>query len=290
MTDEASEFAPAKINLALHVRERRSDGYHDIDTLFAFVDVGDVVRAASADRLVLNVVGPFGNALDAAPDNLVLRAASALKRASGYAGGAALTLDKHVPVASGIGGGSADAAATLRLLDRLWDLRSEDDALMALSASLGADVPACLLSRTAIGSGKGDVVVPVADDLGGAPMLLVNSGTALSTATVFAAWDGGDGGALPAGPPSTILQDGRNDLEKPAISVYPSILEVLTSLRDNGARVARMSGSGATCFGVFDDAAVRDHAASAIGTLHPDWWVAACRLTGSAAQGGACNA
>jgi 4-diphosphocytidyl-2-C-methyl-D-erythritol kinase len=252
------ETAYAKINLALHVRAREPDGYHRIETLFAFCEDGDLLTALDADRLSLVVTGPFAGALEGESDNLVLRAARSLGRA------AALTLDKRLPVAAGIGGGSADAAATLRLLARGSDVT-------ALAAALGADVPACLLSRTAWGEGKGDRVRPVdIPALAGTPILLVNPNIPLATADVFAAWDGIDRGPLGG------WQDGRNDLQRPATGLVPEIADVLEAL--SGARVARMSGSGATCFGIYASMSGRDAAAAAIAGAHPGWWMLATRL------------
>jgi len=246
------ETAYAKLNLALHVRGREADGYHRIETVFAFCEDGDLLSAAPADALSLTVVGPFAGALG--DDNLVLDAARALGVE------AALTLDKRLPVAAGLGGGSADAAAALRLFG------GSDE----LAASLGADVPACLLSRSARGEGRGDAITPLDLALAGTPVLLVNPGLPLPTANVFAAWDGVDRGPLDD------WKTGRNDLEAPARTLVPEIGAVLTALSE--ARVARMSGSGATCFGLFEDDAARDAAAAAIGAAHPGWWLSQTRL------------
>ena len=252
------ETAYAKVNLALHVRAREPDGYHRIETLFAFCEDGDVLTAAEADALSLEITGPFAAALEGEADNLVLKAARALGR------NVALTLDKRLPVAAGIGGGSADAAAALRLLGAGRDLT-------ALAAGLGADVPACLLSRTARGEGKGDQVALVEiEGLEGTSLLLVNPGVPLRTAAVFAAWDGIDRGPLGA------WHEGRNDLQAPAIGLVPEIANVLDSLA--GARHARMSGSGATCFGFYASEAERDAAAARIRAAHPHWWVSQTRL------------
>jgi len=316
------ETAYAKINLALHVRERRPDGYHRIETIFAFcedgdglsvqkagevalqnpsplwggagVGVPDEVRRAAAPRtphpavsatfshkgrrvsgLSLNIEGPFGDALGEEGDNLVLRAARALAERYRVTKGAHLVLDKRLPVASGIGGGSADAAAALRLLARFWGLEARGEDLLSIAAELGADVPACLLSRTMRGEGRGDVLMPwEARGLAGTPVLLVNPGVAVSTAAVFARWDGIDRGPLPDDP-----AQGRNDLEAPAIAIAPVIAEVLEALSGcGGVRLARMSGSGATCFALFDSDAARDAAATEIGRAHPGWWHLATRL------------
>jgi 4-diphosphocytidyl-2-C-methyl-D-erythritol kinase len=269
------ETAYAKINLALHVRERRPDGYHRIETIFAFAEDGDLLSAEKEEGLSLSVEGPFSDALAGESDNLVLRAARALASRFDVAKGARLVLDKRLPVASGIGGGSADAAAALRLLARLWDLPAGEAELLAIARTLGADVPACVLSRTLRGEGKGDELAMWKDEeLAGTPLLLVNPGVALSTADVFARWDGTDRGALPPDP-----ADGRNDLEAPAIALAPVVAAVLDHLRRAaGVRLARMSGSGATCFALFDSDAARDAAEAEIRTAQPAWWLLSSRL------------
>lgn len=249
------EIAYAKLNLALHVRAREADGYHRIETIFAFCEDGDVLGAEPAATLSLAVTGPFAGALAGEADNLVLRATRAIGAR------AALTLDKRLPVAAGLGGGSADAAAALRMLGGGADV----------AARLGADVPACLLSRTARGGGRGDEVVPIdIPGLAGRPVLLVNPGAPLATAAVFGAWDGIDRGPL------MDWEAGRNDLEAPARTLVPEIGEVLAALC--GASIARMSGSGATCFGLYDTEAARDAAAARIRAARPGWWVSQTRL------------
>lgn len=254
------ETAFAKLNLALHVRAREPDGYHRIETVFAFCEDGDVLTAEPSDRLSFEVTGPFAPDLATEPDNLVLRAARAVG-----AEHFALRLEKNLPVASGIGGGSADAAAALRLLG---GGRAD---LPAIAAGLGADVPACLASRAARGEGKGDRLEPIADEgLAGTPVLLVNPRVPLSTAAVFAAWDGVDRGALGG------WREGRNDLEAPARRLVPGIGAVLDAL--GTADIARMSGSGATCFGLYADSARRDSDQARIAAEHPDWWTLATRL------------
>lgn len=256
------ETAYAKINLALHVRRRREDGYHELETLFAFVDAGDTLSAtpAEVDRLI--TVGEFAGALDAPFDNIVARALSALPRAEGLA----ITLDKALPVAAGLGGGSADAGAVFRLVERAFGL---PDDWPARAARLGADVPACVRSTTCLGRGTGTELEPVASDLAGAPVLLVNPRLPLATGPVFRAWDGIDRGALPEGSAREIALAGRNDLEAPAIALCPAIAEVLAHLRATAAWLVRMSGSGATCFALFDDASARDAAQAG---LPAGWW------------------
>jgi 4-diphosphocytidyl-2-C-methyl-D-erythritol kinase len=262
------EVAKAKLNLALHVRARRPDGYHELETLFAFVEFGDLLTVAPAEADRFTLTGPFAAGLSGEGHNLVTRAAHAFREAFG--GGAhAITLDKRLPVASGIGGGSADAAATLRALGRLHGVATEH--MFAIADALGSDVPACLYGVTAIGRGRGERLEPVAG-LPGTPVLLVNPGVAVSTAEVFRRWDGIDRGPLPADP-----REGRNDLEPPARAIAPVIAEVLDMLAAQpGAGLVRMSGSGATCFALFGDDAGRDAAAAALGGR--GWWLLPTRL------------
>ncbi|MBB4630585.1 4-(cytidine 5'-diphospho)-2-C-methyl-D-erythritol kinase [Sphingosinicella soli] len=277
--DTAAETGWAKINLALHVRRRRADGYHDIETIFAFADFGDGLAVRAADDVTLTIAGRFGAGLPVDGGNLVLRAAAALAEACGIKAGAALALDKRLPVASGIGGGSADAAAALRLLNRFWNIGADETALRAIAATLGADVPACVGSRTQRGDGAGERLRALADDdLRGKSVLLVNPGLPLATGAVFAAWDGIDRGPLAEGPPLAAAQAGRNDLEAAAVSLCPAIGTVLGALDGFGASLSRMSGSGATCFALFDLPSDAQAARAAIAAAYPDWWVAAGRL------------
>ena len=257
----ASEPAPAKLNLALHVRGKLPDGRHALETMFAFCVDGDRLEGELAAELSLTVTGQFADGLQR--DNLVMAAATALKAAAGVSQGASLHLDKRLPVASGIGGGSADAAAALRLLTALWNIDPAHAA--AVAPGLGSDVPACLLSLTARGSGAGDELEIEADpSINGAPVLLVNPAVALSTAKVFAAWDGVDRGPLGD------WRGGRNDLEPAARRLVPAIGDVLDWLREReGVNFSRMSGSGATCFALFDSEEERDAAATACPS---HWW------------------
>jgi 4-diphosphocytidyl-2-C-methyl-D-erythritol kinase len=268
------EAAYAKINLALHVRGLRADGYHGIETIFAFAEHGDLLSVEEGEGVALRVEGPFAEALAGEGDNLVLRAARALGEHCDVDTGAALTLDKRLPVASGIGGGSADAAAVLRLLNRFWGLELDREALAELGRGLGADVAPCISSRTAIGRGKGDELVP-AEHLveSGTPLLLVNPRVPVSTAEIFRRWDGEDKGPLPAD-----WRQGRNDLEGPAIALVPEIAEVLAALHSAGGGAARMSGSGATCFALFETEAYRDAAEARLAAAHPGWWTLATRI------------
>ena len=258
----STEIAAAKINLALHVRGKRSDGRHDLETIFAFCTDGDRLTAELADDLSLTVTGPFAAMLDDGSDNLVHRAAAALAAEARVGTGVRLTLDKRLPVASGIGGGSADAAAALRLLTSLWGI---DPAIaQRIAPTLGSDVPACLLSMTARGEGAGDALALVDAGVSGQSILLVNPRLPLSTAAVFAGWDGVDRGPLGD------WRNGRNDLEVPARALVPEIGRVLDWLGGSGgAEVSRMSGSGATCFALFDSEAARDVAAAACPS---EWW------------------
>ncbi|HEX7820383.1 MAG TPA: 4-(cytidine 5'-diphospho)-2-C-methyl-D-erythritol kinase [Sphingobium sp.] len=272
-----AEIAYAKVNLALHVRARRADGYHELESLFIFCHDGDRLTAKVRDdgALTLTVGGAFGGELGAGEDNLVLRAARALRAAAGIGAGAVLTLDKRLPIASGIGGGSADAAAVLRLLVRLWGITPADADLLAIAAGLGADVPACLGSETVFGEGVGERLSPVGLALAGMPILLVNPLLPCPTGPVFRAWDGLDRGPLlPEG-----WREGRNDLQLPALTLVPEIAAVLAALASlPGAGLARMSGSGATCFALFDDPRARDEAQEAIHRTHPDWWTLASSI------------
>jgi 4-diphosphocytidyl-2-C-methyl-D-erythritol kinase len=272
------EFAPAKINLALHVRRREADGYHVLETMFVFADVGDTVGwEGDEDGVSLAVDGPFAGGLAGEGDNLVLRAARALAEAAGVRRGAALRLTKRLPVASGMGGGSADAAATLRLLNSIWELGFPRAKLAEIGAELGADVPACVHAVPLRGDGRGERLVPIAFE--GSWAVLANPGTAVSTRAVFAAWDGVDRGALVPGDGMAAALAGRNDLEPTAMLLAPVIGDVLAQLRvQPGARLVRMSGSGATCFALFATPEAARLAAVAIAVRAPGWWVEACRL------------
>ncbi len=283
MTPPPAEPAPAKVNLFLHVTGRRGDGYHLLDSLAVFGPAADSLEAAPAPALTLSVDGPFGGALADEPDNLVLRAARALAEAAGTAAaaprGAALRLVKRLPVASGIGGGSADAAAALRLLDRLWGLGFGTERLSGLAAALGADVPVCVPSRPARMGGVGGELSP-APALPECGLLLANPGVALATPAVFRARTGEfsapailPGRWADAAAMARDLRGLRNDLEAPAIALCPPVGEALAALRTlPGCLLARMSGSGATCFGLFADAVAARRAADLLST---PWWRAA---------------
>jgi 4-diphosphocytidyl-2-C-methyl-D-erythritol kinase len=263
------EIAPAKLNLALHVRGKLSDGRHAIETIFAFCTDGDRLSAEPADELTLAVTGPFADELGNEQDNLVLRAARALREAAGVESGAAMTLDKRLPVASGIGGGSADAAAALRLLTSLW--RIEPEHARSVAPTLGSDVPACLLNLPARGEDAGDRLTPLElPELADKPVLIVNPRVPLSTAEVFNQWDGEDRGPLGD------WREGRNDLKAAAIALVPQIETVLAWLSVHpGVELVRMSGSGASCFALFDSEQSRDLATEAVPR---EWWHLATHL------------
>lgn len=271
------EAARAKVNLHLHVTGRRADGYHLLDSLVVFAEAADAVTVAPASALSLSLCGPEAGALAAEADNLVLRAARLLAEAAGRPlPGAALVLEKRLPVASGIGGGSADAAAALRALNRFWGLGMAADRLEALALRLGADVPVCLASRPARMAGVGEVLTP-APALPDFGMVLANPRVSLPTPRIFAARTGAFSApaAFPSGWADVVamaaaLRSLRNDLEPPAVGLCPPIAEVLAALRAlPGALLARMSGSGATCFAIFADAAAAERAAEA---LPAAWW------------------
>lgn len=267
------EFAPAKLNLFLHVLGRREDGYHLLESLVSFASVGDRLTFEPGATLGLSIEGPFGAGLVAEGDNLILRAARAF---AAHISGARLgifTLEKNLPIASGIGGGSADAAAALRLLARANGVPLEDTRLMDAARILGADVPVCLEAAPRLMRGIGHELGPQLTSRA-VPALLVNPGVAVSTAAIF-----GRLGLLPgerrAAPATGDLAATRNDLAGPAMALEPVIARVLARLEAApGAFFARMSGSGATCFALFDSADARDAAATAITPTH--WWIAPC--------------
>jgi 4-diphosphocytidyl-2-C-methyl-D-erythritol kinase len=263
-----TETAYAKINLALHVRRRREDGYHELETVFAFLDDGDRLTASPASQDVLHVGGEFGGALDDPFGNIVAQALTGLPHVPGWS----VQLEKRLPVAAGLGGGSADAGAVFRMVER-WGGLPEN--WHEIASRLGADVPACVKSETCIGTGTGTDLQPLASDLTGTPVLLVNPRVPLATGPVFKAWDGVDRGALPQGDARQIALEGRNDLEEPAIRLCPPIADVLTSLRRTDATLVRMSGSGATCFALYATLEDRDNA---LHYLNDSWWTMAARL------------
>lgn len=289
-------LAPAKVNLFLHVGPPRADGYHPICSLAAFADVGDVVRLETAPAMDFALAGPFGGELAGEADNLVLRARDLAL--AGLGDGAAtpfrLVLDKRLPIAAGLGGGSSDAAAALWLLQAALGRPADKAPLIELAARLGADGPMCVEARPVIATGRGDDLAP-APPFPDLPAVLVNPRRPSPTGAVYRAYDvaGAPGGAdAPEWPAAfatpadmaRFLAGCRNDLEAPAIGLQPAIAEVLTALRARPETLlARMSGSGATCFALCADPAARDALAAGLSTAHPDWWVAACRLGGNGA-------
>lgn len=275
------EEARAKINLALHVTGRRPDGYHELDMLVAFADVGDSVTLATSDTDGFVIDGPMAKGLSTDADNLVLRALRGFRELTGRTEPLSVRLTKRLPVASGIGGGSADAAATLRGLCRLYALSANDPALAELALSLGADVPMCLAGRPARVAGIGERIAPTTGRLSFG-LLLVNPGVGVSTPAVFKALAQRDNPPLPSLPAfddvdrlSAFLTDAtRNDLEAPARDISPVIGDVLEALaRQPEAKLARMSGSGATCFGLFGDKAAAARAGERLMADHPGWWI-----------------
>ncbi|MDE2435410.1 MAG: 4-(cytidine 5'-diphospho)-2-C-methyl-D-erythritol kinase [Sphingomonadales bacterium] len=318
-TTRICRIARAKLNLALHVRGKRGDGYHELDSVFVHCVDGDELWVEPADAITLTITGPFAEGLSAGEDNLVMRAARAVHHAYrrdepkqhnvftfdippsdeparapsvsdhvvmqphyGASRGAAITLVKNLPLASGIGGGSADAAATIDLLVALWDLPDDLDVMTGIAASLGADVAPCLYAWPKHVLGRGEDFEALHDQAyRDWPVLLVNPGIAVPTGAVFAGWDGVDRGALPTAPQfAQVIAEGRNDLEPTARSLAPVIGECVDLLAAQpGAFGARMSGSGATCFALFGCAQERDAAAQAIRTARPDWWTWASRLS-----------
>jgi 4-diphosphocytidyl-2-C-methyl-D-erythritol kinase len=265
------ETAYAKINLALHVRRRREDGYHELETVFAFVDAGDELAVVDASRDELRTFGEFAEELTDPFGNIVSKALSSLPHGTGWS----VTLEKRLPVAAGLGGGSADAGAVFRMVERRYGLPDDWE---ARAAKLGADVPACVRSLTCVGRGTGTELEMLDNDLEGTPVLLINPRVPVPTGPVFKAWDGLDRGALPHGTAGEIARAGRNDLETPAIALCPVIADVLAALRETGAWLVRMSGSGATCLALYQSHDVMLQAAENMRIRHPEWWQMTGRL------------
>jgi 4-diphosphocytidyl-2-C-methyl-D-erythritol kinase len=286
---QSAEPAPAKVNLTLRVLGRRPDGYHDLESLVAFARVGDRLDFAPGGALALDVRGPYAAAAGNLADNLVLKAARELQRLIGGLVLGRFALAKELPVAAGLGGGSADAAAALRLIARANGLAPDDPRLLAAARATGADVPVCLDPRPRVMRGVGELLsAPL--DLPPLPAVLVNPGVPLATKDVFA--------AFAAAPPASAtafnatqaslasveavlaaLADGRNDLEPAAIALCPAVADVLAALAATpGCRLARMSGSGATCFGLYPGEPAAEAAARSIEAAHRGWWVRASVL------------
>jgi 4-diphosphocytidyl-2-C-methyl-D-erythritol kinase len=276
-----AEKAPAKVNLTLRVLGRRADGYHELESLVAFAGVGDALTFAPGDALTLTVSGPTAPAVGDSADNLVLKAAHALaERIAGLTLGR-FALSKRLPVAAGLGGGSADAAAALRLLAQANGIARDDPRLMQAAQATGADVPVCLDPRPRLMRGVGDVLsAPL--DLPRLFAVLINPGVAVSTREVFAALNLPPAQPGPPPTPSALLaeiESGRNDLELPALELEPVIADVLSVINKlPGCRLARMSGSGASCFGLFETNAAATAAARTVRVGYPQWWVRATVL------------
>jgi 4-diphosphocytidyl-2-C-methyl-D-erythritol kinase len=268
------EFAAAKVNLFLHVLGRRLDGYHDLDSLVVFAEVGDEIELTANHERVGTVEGRFAGAVPNDASNIALRAVNLLGDAVGRYDGVHIRIVKNLPVAAGLGGGSADAAAVLRGLARLWEI-GPSMAFPAVAQALGADVPVCLRSQAARITGIGQMIEPLQPAVPLA-LVLVNCGDPLATADVFAACETyGEGAAdNDTDDLATWVLEGRNDLEAPAIALAGGVGQTLGDLRgQRGCLVARMSGSGATCFGLFASAAAAVAGAAAIAAAHPAWWV-----------------
>jgi 4-diphosphocytidyl-2-C-methyl-D-erythritol kinase len=287
---QAQALAPAKINLFLHVGPVAEDGFHPLASLVAFADVGDLLTAEPAEGLSLRISGPFAGELGQGDDNLVLRAVRALGEAAGRELPMALTLDKRLPVAAGLGGGSSDAGAALKLARDLFRLPFGDEQLAAVAGTVGADGPMCLHARTAWAEGRGDRLTFEAR-LPPLPAVLINPCVPSSTGAVYSAYDSGPQAAADRPPPPgswsqaaviTWLRAQRNDLQDPAIALQPAIGAALKEAgRLPGARMARMSGSGATVFALFDSPDDARSAARNLSGLRPGWWITPAVLNGS---------
>ena len=289
-----SGLAPAKINLFLHVGAVAADGYHPLCGVVAFADVGDRVSIERADGLSLSVVGPFSAGLNG-PDNLILKALRALGEAAGVGEpGLRATLDKQLPVAAGLGGGSSDAATALRLAVTVLGLDMDDDRLEHIATVAGSDAPMCVRAQPAWSEGRGDVLTPT-PELPALHAVLANPGAPSSTGAVYRAYDAGPGASVerPAGPADwrtqTVidwLAGQRNDLQDPAVAQTPAIGLALSEMTAApGVRLTRMSGSGATVFGLFDSAEAAKSAAERLKSDHGDWWVTAAVLGHPLAKG-----
>ncbi|MEE8393698.1 MAG: 4-(cytidine 5'-diphospho)-2-C-methyl-D-erythritol kinase [Rhodospirillales bacterium] len=290
-----SAFAPAKINLYLHVTGRRADGYHTLDSLIAFAGLGDTVTVKPANEISLEISGPLAGDVPTGGGNLVIKAARRLAEAAAIGSGAAITLTKRLPVGGGLGGGSADAAAALGLLSRLWEAGMDNAQLMELGLELGADVPVCLGGMSAVIGGVGEDITPT-DPLPDCGLVLAYPEVSLATSEVFQAFAGpfsdrsppqftpqftpmepcGDAASLAA-----MLKERRNDLTGAAIKLAPAVGEALRELQSlPGVLLARMSGSGATCFALFEDLGQARSAAAGLAARRPQWWVEAAPLLG----------
>ncbi len=288
----ATEFAPAKVNLTLAVGRARADGMHPLSSLVVFADWGDELDAVEADTLSLSLAGERGAALADEKQNLVLKAAYALRAAAEQPElGAALTLTKRLPIAAGLGGGSADAAAALRLLNRFWDIGFSTQQLAEIGSVVGADVPACVYSRPLMMGSIGERISQLIA-WPALPAVIVNPGRAVPTGPVFKAYDASHPDLLVAEKTPvagsvtdalSVIAAGRNDLESPAIALEPAVAQTLEALSAApGVKRARMSGSGASCFGLFETPEAAEAAAEALTRAHPDWTVQAVMFQAAA--------
>lgn len=284
------EFAAAKLNLTLHVGPVRPDGYHPVDSLVVFAGWGDRLTFELADTLSLEISGEGAETLLSETGNLVLKAAETLAMAAGLdAPGARIRLDKSIPLGAGLGGGSADAAAALRGLNRLWDLDWPEDMLAGLGAEIGSDVPACVFSRPLRIRGRGERT-ELLERWPALPALLVNPRQSVSTGRIFALYDT-DPRPIEAGATASAetvrdaleaIADCRNDLQPHAVAAAGVVGEVLKALEDlPGARLVRMTGSGSTCFALFDSKEAADEAGHLIAAGHADWLIQPVMLGGS---------
>jgi 4-diphosphocytidyl-2-C-methyl-D-erythritol kinase len=279
------EFAPAKINLFLHAGDKRPDGFHELESLVVFADVGDYLGLEGADGLSLAVDGPFAPGLPGETDNLVLKAAHEFTTRVGCEGRAKITLTKNLPIASGLGGGSSDAAAAMRGLCRLWPGQAGLTQLWGIAPNIGSDVAVCVLPGAWWMTGRGERFSTVRG-IGTIDAVLVNPGVPLATAAVFERLEGRSGIGQMARPANCAnaqaladyLKPTKNDLEEAATKLCPPIADVLSALAKYGARLARMSGSGATCFALFDNEGVARFAAESIEREQPGWWVRTTKL------------
>lgn len=267
--------APGKLNLYLHITGKRDDGYHLLDSLVAFTEFGDELSVKAADALSLQVSGPFAGEAGAGDDNLVIGSARAIQQYTGCDAGAAISLNKQIPVGAGLGGGSSDAAITARLLNQLWQLNLSDEQLIKVLSPLGADMSVCVHGRPTIMRGIGDKLL-AAPELSHYFVLLVNPMKALSTPDVYRAYVGDYRDVIDA----SDWLSAENDLTNAALSLCPEIGEVLNLLKEQpGVVTSRMCGSGATCFSLFDNDIECANARDAVLSQQPGWWAVATSLS-----------
>lgn len=268
------ERAPAKLNLFLHITGKRADGYHLLESLVVFTEFGDRLSFSPAPELSLHLTGEFSAALQhEQAQNLVMRAAHVLRETFGVTAGAMITIEKNIPIAAGLGGGSADAAAALRGLARLWDIKTDDSELRRFAASLGSDVPVCIDSQPAMMRGVGEQLQPIHFDRD-LSVLLVNPRVALSTVDVYKTFSAPFSSPMDDANPASYFMQAHNALQEPAIKLLPVIQDYIAALQQSrGCILARMAGSGATCFALFESAMDCSHAAELFRTRYPYAWV-----------------